>query len=347
MDESIKSKYKSIPKDNSGAIAAERFTYQRYWAIRKAYNLYNSGEEFYVVFEGAEDIDVLKNDGIHFYQVKTNSTASHYSLTTMVRKDKNTGKSIISKLSEKEQYSDVVSLNLVSNLKLEDKYRIKDCLYNEYDICFSDLNNDFNSKIRQHVFDITNNTPNLSKYHFCYSDLSLSNARETMIGLTLSFLKNIKTTNERIDTFFDVIDIDTKSKMEKTIYTDILNEKAIGKEYFDELLKQYNSTSNDIARECQEIIKEYDVFTERKLQSCLLTMIDESFGSIIIKNNCKIVADYINKNKSDIAGKNRKATCDYLKNKIELDGEISEEDKLCYIIVGVIKYINEEDKTNE
>ena len=340
MDDNLKKSYLAIPKSNCGAISAERFTYQRYWAIREAFELYNSGEDFYIIFEGTEDIDIIKNGSINFYQVKTNEKNLCYTLTTMVRKKPDTGKSIISKLSEKESFENVKSLNLVSNLPLEAKNKDSSFSYNDSIICFATLNDDFKKKISDNIFEINGTVPDLSKYYFIYSNLAIPNMRETMVGITSIFLKDKKTTDERTSMFFDFIDIDTKNKMERTTYTDIFIEKSISKEYFDDLLTKYDHTSNVTVSKCQEIIGLYDVIRQSRLNRCLLRMNKESFGSVIIKNNIKIVHGYIHNNVDRFVGKTPKEMCDVIFNSVVLDGDISVDDKLCYVIVAVSIYLN-------
>lgn len=340
MDKGIKDSYRAIPKDNTGSLVSSRFTYQRYWAIREAYRLYNNKEEFCLVLEGAEDIDILKEDGIHFYQVKTKENVVHYTLNTMIYKNRETGKSIISKLSEKEPYPNVTSLNIVTNRTIEERFCVDDVNYCDNCICFSKLNSDFNNIIKNHIYEVTGRYPDLNKYFYIYSDLALTNMKETMVGLTLTFLKNQKTSDERVEMFFNYIDSVTKEKMEKTTCTNVLEEKSIDNAFFDELLSEYDTTSNYIVSECNKIISEYPTVVQNRLQRSLSNMNNQSFATILIKSKIEKVVKFIRENEESLADKSNKELCDYLLDKLCIEGAINQEEKLCYIIVGVVHYLH-------
>ena len=82
------------PRENAGALAANRFEYQLDWGLRKLLMLEESGESYTIIFDYHDDILVLDSDdspkGIDFYQVKTNTAAAGWScsLLTQVSKKK-------------------------------------------------------------------------------------------------------------------------------------------------------------------------------------------------------------------------------------------------------------------
>ena len=130
MNDTIKEKYRNIPKEYYGSISSNRFSYQRFWGVLQAFELYKTTDDFYVVFEGAEDIEIV-TDAIHFYQVKTLKTQVCYTFASMKKRSEGSTKSPLMKLAEKERMDGVASLNIVSNLPFEDTYKKDDVDYNK------------------------------------------------------------------------------------------------------------------------------------------------------------------------------------------------------------------------
>ncbi len=67
------------PRENAGALAANRFAYQLDWGLKKLLELEESNLPYTIIFDYQDDILVLDSDDepnfIDFYQVKTNASA--------------------------------------------------------------------------------------------------------------------------------------------------------------------------------------------------------------------------------------------------------------------------------
>lgn len=339
MSDEIKKYYCALYKDKTGSEINKRFDYQRYWGILKCFELFKKGIDFNVVFEGAEDIDVILDEGIHYYQIKTNSTKTKYTLTTLLGHSGTERLSILSKLAGKEKNQHTLSLNIVSNLPFEAKYNEPLIDYNRTSICFNEFNNSFQAIVKNHIFSQLSFAPNLDKYFYNMSELPLNTLKQTMLGYTYDFVDNKKTTAERLELFFDEIDKEAEEKTRKTVYRDIICDKSFSRQDLLDLKEKYFNSKNDLAYECKQIISLYTPVIQRKLNSRLFKFIDESFDTVLIQKNKRIVKNYILLNEIKLKDFSTKDLCDYItKTNICLEGTLDEYDKLCYVIVSVVEY---------
>jgi hypothetical protein len=109
----------------SGSVAADRFDYQRNWAICKLLELHKKQSDYVLVIEYHDDISVVDSasdpKNIAFYQVKTLKNGT-YSVSKLIRRDKlkaNLKGSILGKLyRHKLDFKEKVkSLNVISNAR--------------------------------------------------------------------------------------------------------------------------------------------------------------------------------------------------------------------------------------
>ncbi|MFD1174528.1 dsDNA nuclease domain-containing protein [Oceanobacillus picturae] len=113
------------PRENSGSRSANRFDYQKDWAILKLIELHKSGEDYLLVLDYYDDVIVFDSgeepENVEFFQVKTGKT--NWTMKRLLsRKKGKEGKlpSILGKMYAcKMQFPDhTLSLNFISNSSL-------------------------------------------------------------------------------------------------------------------------------------------------------------------------------------------------------------------------------------
>ncbi|MEA4849129.1 MAG: dsDNA nuclease domain-containing protein, partial [Clostridiaceae bacterium] len=139
---------KQKPRDNSGSRSANRFEYQKNWALCKLLELYLTRKDYLLIFEYHDDIIILDSEvnpqKVEFYQVKTKDH-SEWTLNDLISSSKAKRKiipSILSKMyiNKLNFPSSTQSLNLVSNQKYNIKLKKSKGLSNNKNrICILDV----------------------------------------------------------------------------------------------------------------------------------------------------------------------------------------------------------------
>ena len=329
--------YSSIIKDLSGSISQNRFKFQRYWAINKIYELYQQPKDFVVVFDFACDVDVIIEDKIHFYQIKTSGSNS-FTITKLIsaRKDSH---SILSKLSLLEKYDHVESLNIVTNLPLQDlDKRILDF----ESICLNDLLNESKDKINEHIVEKTSQKADLKKYFYLKSSLCIDNSYEQLLGATVLFLENKFTTSSmRPKMFLDWLIRDSENKV--TYEYDIveiknsLYKKGISRNYFENLLSKYKETDNVSIKEVEKIIKNEKIYSKQvELQRALKEVTLGGSNSLRISREIEnIICQF--ESDSSILNENIDNIRVQAYNSFDIDDTFTKEQKEVLIILALVK----------
>ena len=335
-----KDTYVEIIKDLSGAIAQNRFKFQRYWAIKKIYDLYMQPDDFTVIFDFACDIDVFINDELHFFQVKT-SSAQKFSISkiTSLSKKAKDKYSLISRLGFLENYDNVVSLNIVANNGLSEKP--KDGKTVEI-LCFDDLNDDVKKEINKHLFDKNGKTSDLKKYFYIKSSLCTDGSYEQLLGETVKFLEeNFTTSNTRAKMFLDWLIVESEKKStyeyDSTNINHAILHKGITKQDFKGLLRKYEVSDNASIKEVEDIIKTgTDYYEQVRLQSALRDLTVGGLNSLRISNQVEIIVEYL-KNNKDTLPSSITDIINELFIKIDVDNTFDSNQKKVLIILAMVK----------
>lgn len=80
--------YMKLPFDLSGSRSKNRFRYEILWGLSKLFDIYNENESFVMVFDYACDIEVHKDTGLDFYQVKSKKRRSSLYSRSITKKEK-------------------------------------------------------------------------------------------------------------------------------------------------------------------------------------------------------------------------------------------------------------------
>lgn len=249
----LKDELLSFNPEQSGSVTADRFDYQRNWAICKLLDLHKKGDDYVMVFEYHDDISVVDSptnpQRISFYQVKTLKSGT-YSISKLIKRDK--GKlqfkgSILGKLyRHKIDFNDgVESLNVISNAKYKVILKAEDDDSRKKEtICCSDLHDKEIDKIRKALKDeheleedpafegitylLVSNIP--LEYHNEVTQSNLSKfIEEQFPGIKYQALLIYKS-------IFDEVRLIGNKQVECTSFEELVSKKSISKERFSEML---------------------------------------------------------------------------------------------------------------
>ena len=107
------------PRETSGSRSANRFSYQKNWALCLLLELHGTRDNYVLILDFHDDVIVLDSDnnptGVEFYQIKT-KTKGEMSLQYLLDKKEDNGLSILGKLFSNIAAfpDDTKSLNIVS-----------------------------------------------------------------------------------------------------------------------------------------------------------------------------------------------------------------------------------------
>ncbi|WP_416327624.1 dsDNA nuclease domain-containing protein [[Eubacterium] hominis] len=264
-------------RENAGAIASNRFSYQQVWAFNYIIERINQNVDFIVFMEFHDDILVLNReltDHLELYQIKTDNKASRYITPAFITKNA-------------EQYPEKMSIaqKLIINyakfkLDVRDIHLVSNKRFN-----FNKLNNEVDSTTRNRII-LNELTPTylekikngmcsacpdaecctnkcLELVYFDVSDLGLDGYEDTVLGKLLKKLDEMK--------------IDSSISKTKSLFNSILseirrinnNEKT--SQNISELMKTKSISRKDVLNLICDL--NYETFTEKwsRIQPLLIS----------------------------------------------------------------------------
>lgn len=252
MSEDLVSKLLNEPqRENAGARAANRFSFQQVWAFNYMLDVMDSGMDFILFMEFHDDVIVLdkttEKQTVEFYQIKTDDKDSRHITATFITKN---AKKYPEKMSIAQKMideyvkfkEDTRGLHLVSNKSfdfgdLKDSTKSKD----RRRIVLSELSEKELKKIKNGMCQACDKQDNckqecLNLIYFDVSDLNLASYEATVMGNMIAKLNTlgINSTSEHIQSMYNAILGQIKS-----INNDERNSQSV-----DELLKR-KSISKD------------------------------------------------------------------------------------------------------
>lgn len=256
------------PRENAGSLAANRFSYQLDWGLRKLLALEESGHPYTIIFDYHDDILVLDSDespeGIEFYQVKTNMASGGWRKSDLTRinkketskeavqldvfeennEDDDSKYSKIAKLlihsldfKEARDFFFVTNANFGSTLVEGEFNRVKELNFTQLK---KEAREHIKDKIKAEIPDIDDKV--FEHLHFIKNQMNVDDHRATVIGYLSEFLEMHYPKAKAIakpvyETLMGEI---TKRNNHETIpnsVEDLLNNKAFTKSQFHQFLK--------------------------------------------------------------------------------------------------------------
>ncbi|EAD9907904.1 DUF4297 domain-containing protein [Listeria monocytogenes] len=250
--------YMKLPFDLSGSRSKNRFRYEILWGLSKLFDIYNENESFVMVFDYACDIEVHKETGFDFYQIKTKKDGAVYTQESLLRKKKTKEEensfSILGRLySLADNLNKNINVNLVSNKPFQDsskkKYSTSDTLN------FNDLDGEVREIIKKTIKKELNTeiNPDMSKIRFIYTTIDLVNPEDTLRGKMTRFYLDLtgnepKKPNALYNMLFQEIHEKACHELKLDCYSDVLEKKGISKDQIAYIFSRHSQIT-DIAVE--------------------------------------------------------------------------------------------------
>ena len=333
---SLSDLYLQIPYDLSGAISKNRNRNEMLWGLKKIYDLYGTDSNFVVIFDNKCDVEVVLNDNISFYQIKTR-TKGNYTLGNLLKVNKGKKESILSTLFSLNNES-VDSLNIVSNvyLSLED-----DLLSRKETISFADLSDSNKQKIAEHIRQKLNADFNFEKVFYIRDEFCISRPDTLLLGETVRFLSKLSLSTNNVEIFYNYMQnlILNKASYEYTCKSlnDAMKFKGISQSEIKNILTNYNNVNEE------NYLKKFESYIGKLgLNVYEMMRMRKSYGKFNNKENLLVRNEYIRfllsyiDSNNDVLQNDEIAAVNLLKNQL-LEVELDECDRRCLAIMTLIK----------
>lgn len=265
------------PRENAGAMAANRFAYQLDWGLKRLLELEETNSPYTVIFDYQDDILVLDSDEephyIDFYQVKTNSSATGWrkiDLYSVSKKKKSPAEPTLFEeverdVDEDDKYSKLAKL-LIHALdfptEARDFFFVTNANFGGTLINGTKLNKaktvDFAELIEKAQLEIKTKIkeelPNLDDsafehLHFIKNQIGIDDHEATVIGFLTNFLsKHLPQAKVLVKPVYDTLIGEIKKRnnyeIEPNSVDDLLKNKAFTKKQFRQFLKGLETYEN-------------------------------------------------------------------------------------------------------
>ena len=342
----LDNEYFKLPYDLSGSMAKNRFRNEMLWGLGKMFELYKADKDFTMVFDYVCDVEAHFKEKIEFYQLKTNNSATPYTVSKIAKPDK-TGKSIIGKLYSiqcADSNPGIVSkLALVVNVPL--KTLDKKVHSAEEEISFEDLDDKSLEEIKKYLTTECNVTDvDLKDCYYIYTSMDLFNPQDSMLGRMINFFVSVygkepKRATVLFQTLAHTIEIKAAYERKCSSYADLIDKKGFTKIEFEQIIKKAIDISDEsievIKKEINLIYPEYSLKT--KMNISVASIIRELRSNRVIRKMEDELVLYVMENLEkfdcDMVG-NVQYLDSLYKNKFPIEYTLNERHAL-YIIVLV------------
>ncbi|MCY8929856.1 DUF4297 domain-containing protein [Bacillus subtilis] len=246
------------PRETSGSRSANRFDYQKDWAILKLIELHKSGEDYLLVLDYYDDIVVFDSEEepekVEFFQVKTGS--SNWTLKKLLKRNKGKNGPLPSILGKmygcKMQFPDhTLSLNFISNFSLSIDLKDKKKKSTESsEVPFSEICDKKLSEIVEQLKEehsITDDPEFVEITFFRKTNLALIEREPFVKGKLGDYLEEIDPSGMfRLSLVYNSLfdEVKRKNNYEGDIsdFEDLAQKKGIGRNAFESMINQFTKT---------------------------------------------------------------------------------------------------------
>lgn len=267
--------YMALPCDLSGSRTKNRFRTELLWGIDRILESLNE-DDFAVVFDYLCDIEVVLEDSISFYQVKT--SASHYTIAKLCNSVKD-APSIVAKLYElrNARKDDRVRLAIVSNAHLK---CIGDRLPAPGEISFLELDNKDQSKIKDSIERYCGVEAELSYLRYIYVAIDLNQPDDVIMGKLISEFKRFRNCEPiKPNALYGALKglVEEKACCEKSqkTFADVIANKAITKKEMDRLFALYEDKVDPAVEQTRSWILTQPFAVQREMHRALAIVMHE------------------------------------------------------------------------
>ena len=244
------------PRENSGSTTSGRYDYQKNWSLMTLLEHHLSGNDYLFVFDFHDDMLVFDSeddpDKVSFYQLKTNDTGKHWTLSELIKAKKKMNDtpslSFIGKLyHNKINYPTVTkSLNFVSNVKFDLNLSDSTKSTDRTSICCSDLDSVLIDQICKKLIEEhkLQDKPDIEGILFLHvSGLSLDDQAVHMKGKISDFLEQYLPDKKYVagavyKSLYSEINRKTNYNKHIKTFDDMVKNKGIGRKYLQDHLNK-------------------------------------------------------------------------------------------------------------
>lgn len=333
---SLATSYANLPIDSSGSISKNRHRNEMLWGLTQIFDLYKSEKDFVVIFDNKCDIEIVSDDLISFYQVKTED--KNYTIDKLVKVSPKKRNSILSTLYSLNN-DKTKSLYVVSNhsLSLSDSKVTKQEL-----ISFNDLSSDEKETVTAHIKEHLAVDVDLSKIFFLRSEFCITNPSTLLLGHTVIFLEAVsKNSTAHAKSFFEYMQnlVFEKACYENTCksLSDAIKHKGITRNQVKKILDDFQIASDS---KQQKVSTYFDrlyttVLNKIKIKQAY-TRLSKIENRTISRQATDQILDYIGKN-VEVLNHTEGEVVQLLAKSVELDDCFDNIDRECLIIMALVE----------
>lgn len=293
----------NLPLDLAGSRTKNRFRVELLWGIGKLIDAYKLYDDYTIVFDFKCDIELHRDNGLDFYQVKTINRGNHSSKT--LTKRKGNSRFILGTLYALYNPNHNIKLAVVCNkhLKIDSKEDLRQ------EVCLGELDKaviDFIEDKLQEELKLSEVI--LDNVFYVCESMDLTNPHYALLGKLIEAFQEIKNEEPNNPNALFRLVSDTAQKkasyeMAITNYNDVLELKGISKNEFNKMLESHRKKSITGIEQVKDYIK--TLFpSERRLYNQALTNlleIDQSHELNVLKIS---IFEYIEGNIDKIQNEN-------------------------------------------
>lgn len=284
-------------------MSKNRFRNEMLWGLEKMFELYKANVDFLMVFDYVCDVEVHLDGGIEFYQLKTNSATSPYSISRIAKPDK-VGKSILGKLyaikvADDSENGIVNKMAIVVNvpLKTEDKMIHS----TDKEISFNEIDEVSKKKIAGYLRSECNvDKVDLTDCYYIYTSMDLFNPTDSLLGKTVNFFVDVygeEPVRAKVlfQTLADTIEMKACYERRCKDYGELALNKGFSRNEFQKILTKHIAISDDsvqiVKQEIKEIYPEFSVRT--KMNTALIAVVKELRTNRVLQEIEREIKAYI------------------------------------------------------
>ncbi|MEA4998147.1 MAG: dsDNA nuclease domain-containing protein [Candidatus Limiplasma sp.] len=270
----LPSNYLQLPIDLSGSMAKNRFRWEMLWGIYRIFDLYNTTEDFVVIFDCVCDVEIFTDSNDFYYQIKSKKETKAYTAGALCKtekaQDESTLPSILGKLYRIKATSDPhrsVCVAVVANVGFSHQKKEYTDLLEQPLVEIDDTAKEY--IIKALTAEFAGQEINLENIYFIRTFMDLANPQESVIGKMVTwFVDNkgceIKNPKALFLTITDVVKEKASYEWRSSDLTEIEKKKGLTKRQFDQIVVLHTQNAADgIALSKQWIKDNYSDFIER------------------------------------------------------------------------------------
>ncbi|MCI9094542.1 MAG: DUF4297 domain-containing protein [Coprobacillus sp.] len=341
--------YQKLPFDLSGSRSKNRFRNEILWGLEKIFEVYKTGRDFRMVFDYVCDLELHMDSAFEFYQIKTCSGGTPYTITKIAKPDK-VGKSIYGKvyllknIANEEESAVKTKVAIVVNTPLKGMNKK---IYNSIgELELTKLD----EKSKQYI---SNNIKKeleldsdvvLKDTYYIYTSMDLFNPQNSLLGQTVNFFVEL-TGKEPIKVkalyrlLVDTITLKSNYELECKEYKEVIEKKGITRTEFDNMIQKHIDISDAAVVGAKALIDDtYPLFSDRvKIKNALTQIVQDLILNKALRKTQDQIIQYISQHLEEFdktIAENVKFLVKHFGSLFSIEYSIYDKQALCILILA-------------